>query len=89
MTYDEFVEIFDDDEMGGSLLPKLKGDNALIGLNLIAKYISGDVLQAAEHDIIYSASIDDLVEAGITKQDVEYLTKINWGIDGGYLVCYV
>ena len=89
MTYDEFVEIFNDDEMGGSLLSKLKGDNALIGLNLIAKYISGDVLQGADHDIIYSASIDDLIEAGITKQDVEYLTKINWGINDDYLVCFV
>ena len=89
MTYDEFIEIFDDEEISGSLLSGLDGDNAMIGLNLIAKYIKGRVLQSAEHDVIYSATVEELVEAGITKDDAEYLSRINWAIEDGSLICFV
>ena len=90
MTRDEFIEIMDDDEISGSLLFGLEGDNALIGLNIIAKYSPKKVIVGAEHDIIYCGDIGSLIGFGITKEDVEYLSKINWHIEEGeYLACFV
>ena len=90
MTHDEFIKIFDDDEMAGSLLTDLEGDNALIGLNLINRYMPGEIiLCGADHDIIYSVTIEDLIKAGIKRESVEYLSKINWSIQDDYLICFV
>jgi hypothetical protein len=89
MTEEEFRKIFSNDETGGSLLSDLEPDNALMGLNLIAKYLPSKGIEGADHDIIYSVDIEELVEAGITKEDVTMLHLINWGIEDEFLICFV
>lgn len=83
MSYEEFEEIFD------TVDSKWEGDNAYQGLQIIAKY-TNNVVCAAEHDIIYSESIEKLIKAGITREDVEQLAKLNWHIDEyESLACFV
>jgi len=84
MELSEFNKIFENEDT------EWEGDNAIQGLLIIQKYIPNKGIEAAEHDIIYSVSADDLVEAGITTEDAESLRKLNWMIyDGFYMACFV
>jgi hypothetical protein len=87
MKREKFIEILD----GGS--GRWEGDNAIQGLKIIEKYIDPQkthLIQAAQHDIIFSVGIDELVEAGITEQDAEELRRLDWMVeDDEYLACYV
>jgi hypothetical protein len=89
MTPEKFLEIFEDEEEGGSLLGKLNDDNAFVGLSLIRKYLPTKGIEGAGHDIIYSVDIDELINAEITEKDVHTLNKLNWTITDGYLACFV
>ena len=51
-------------------------DNAYMGLAILAKY-SPYVLQAAEHDIIYSIDVDKIINT-ITEEDAVQLAKYGW-----------
>ncbi len=85
---DEFKKIFKEH----SVEQKWDGDNAYQGLQIIAKYLSPlkhTLITAAEHDCIYSVSVWDLCEAGITKEDVLELLRLNWSIEIDYLYCFV
>jgi hypothetical protein len=83
MTEDRFEEIFQEDS------GDWEGDNAYQGLQIIAKY-SDNVLQGAGRDIIWSENIEELIESGITEEDVIKLRELNWMIhDCTYLACYV
>lgn len=88
MTTERFIDKFKEDKN-----PQWDGDNAFQGLQIIAKYIDPKktyIICAAEHDIIYSVDIDELVEAGITEEDVYKLVNLNWMIeDNTYLSCFV
>jgi hypothetical protein len=53
-------------------------DNAVLGLLLIRKYIPKAGIEGASHDIIYSVGIEELIEAGITEEDVIQLRNWNW-----------
>lgn len=64
-------------------------DGALRGLVIIHKYVGGCVLQAAEHDIIYSVSVQTLVRSGITEEDATLLRTYGWGVEDDTLRCYV
>jgi len=65
-------------------------DNTLLGLNLINKYLpEDDVLTGADHDIIYSVGVDQLLEAGLTKEDAIELRNLNWMTQDDYLACFV
>ena len=55
-------------------------DNAYMGLSILAKY-SPYVLQAAEHDIIYSVDVDKIIDK-LTEEDAFQLAKFGWFIDG-------
>ena len=68
-----------------------KGDNALEGLKIFAKYFpSNTVITGANHDIIYSVAVDDIAEAGITKEEVLRLRKeLNWHIENSCFACFV
>ena len=67
-----------------------EGDNALEGLKIIEKYIPGKGVEGAEHDIIYSVDIDELLESGITKEDAKELRRLNWMIeDSEYMACFI
>ena len=86
ITEQEFLEIFDNEDA------EWDGDNALQGLNIIAKYVKddSDVLTGATHDMIYSANVEELINSGITKEDVNKLRMLNWMVeDGEYLACFV
>ena len=60
---------------------KFYGDDALEGLNIMSKYLKGTILHSAEHDIIYASSIDELIDAEITPEDVIELGELNWFIE--------
>jgi hypothetical protein len=87
MNREKFIKILDGEGRGW------EGDNAIQGLKIIEKYIDPqktDLIQGAEHDIIWSVGIDKLIEAGITEQDAEKLRDLNWMVeDDEYLACYV
>ena len=88
MNAEEFKKIMDDDTVSPNFP---KEDNALIGLNIIAKYLPYSGVQAAEHDIIYACDVEELVNAGLTEEDARRLRDINWMIDddSDCLACYV
>ena len=87
ITEERFLEIMND-ESTQTNFPE--GDNALMGLNIIAKYLPNKGIEGADHDVIYSVDIDEIVNAGITEEDTKKLKEINWGIeDGSYLSCFV
>jgi len=86
MTREEFERIMD----GDSCLQNYEQDNTLLGLNIIAKYLPKSGIEAAEHDIIFACSIDEILEAGLTKEDAIELRNLNWMIeDNEGLACYV
>lgn len=88
ITKERFVEIMKDDD-SKTVFPEI--DNALMGLNIIAKYIPTAGVSGAEHDVIYSVSVEDIINAGITEKDALTLRRINWMIDEDWdsLACFV
>lgn len=86
MTHEEFEKIMNDDSI------KIEfpvGNNALAGLNLIAKYLPKSGIGGAGHDQIWGTGIGKIVNAGITKEDTVLLKKWNWMIDEDSLSCFV
>ena len=81
MTIERLEEIFEKIESNWD------GDNAFQGLQILSKYTK-NLIQAAEHDIIYSCSIDDIIDE-LTEQDATDLAKLNWHIDYGNFACFV
>ena len=87
MTEEEFVEIMDDDSIKVNI-----GDtcNACRGLDIIRKYCPNKGIEGADHDIIYSVSVSEIVAAGITNEDAAKLRGLNWRCElGEYLACFV
>ena len=83
MTEERFLELMDGDS------GNWEGDNAYQGLQIIAKY-TDNLIQRADHDVIWSEEISVLIEKGITEEDVKELNRLNWMIeDGSYLSCFV
>ena len=83
MTPERLEEIFEETES------KWEGDNAFQGLQILAKYTDKDVVRAAEHDIIYSVDVDDVIDT-LTEEDAIKLAMLNWMIeDGEYFACFV
>ena len=85
MTEERFRELMD----GDSALTEYTQCNALLGLNLIAKYLPNKGVEGAQHDVIYSVMIDDIIRAGITEKDIIELRRLNWMIDEDGLACFV
>ncbi len=84
MYYEQFEEI-----MSKYVEISWEGCNVFLGLEIIRKYLPGAGITAAGHDIIYSVSIDDIIEAGITDGDAIRLRQLNWMTDEEGLACYV
>ena len=83
LTREEIEKVFENEDT------EWKGDNAYQGLQILAKY-SDNLIQGAAKDVIYSCGISELIEKGITKEDVDKLRKLNWMLeDGEYLACFV
>jgi hypothetical protein len=74
----------------GSVKDMSMDDNAFLGLQIIRKYCPTKGIQGADHDVIYSVGVDELIEAGITEEDAHNLRNLNWMIeDGEILACFV
>ena len=86
MNEEKFTEI-----MESEIKTKWTGCNVFSGLKIITKYLPDVGIEGAGHDIVYSASIDEIIEAGITEEDVTALRRMNWMIDenGEGLACFV
>jgi uncharacterized protein YihD (DUF1040 family) len=84
MTEERLEEIFEETDS------KWEGDNAFQGLQILAKYTDADVVCAAEHDIIYSVEIAEVID-DLTEEDAIKLAKLNWHIDGEFwcFACFV
>ncbi len=85
ITLEKFQEIFE----GDSCLEKYHDDNAILGLNIIRKYMPTKGIEGADHDIIYSVLVDEIIESGITEEDVRELRNLNWMIESHGLACFV
>jgi len=96
MTEEKFIEIMENE----NIKTEWNGCNACQGLDIIRKYLPDKGIERAEswddwddsaHDIIYSVGISELVEAGITKEDVTKLRALNWILDreSEGLACFV
>ena len=89
MTKNQFIAILNDE----SIEIDYDGDNALMGLQLIASYFDKNktIITGADHDELYSVEIEELVAKKITKEDVLKLAKWNWSLSDGneYLKCFV
>ena len=84
MTEERFIELMRKDNCSS-----WEGDNAYLGLRIIAKY-TDKIVQGANHDILYSEDISKLIEKGITEEEVLELRKLNWMVeDNTYLACFV
>ncbi len=94
MTKEKFIEIFDTQEYETGYFEDgiyTVKDNCFEGLKIIKKYLPNDrVISGANHDIIYSADIDDLIGANITEEDVILLRKNGFMVeDESYLSHFV
>jgi len=88
ISYEEAEAILYSDNYRGVI----SGCNIMKGLLIISKYIDPDkeeILCHAEHDQIWSVELDELVDAGVTKEDLEQLNKLGWYTDEGALSRYV
>ena len=70
------------------------GDATFQGLQIIAKYFDPEhyqtnIITGAEHDIIFSSSVEKIVEAGITEEDTLKLRNLNWTIQYDSLAHFV
>lgn len=86
ISREKFEEIFE------NYVEFWKGDNVYFGLQIIAKYIDTlehNIITSASHDKIASVDVDDLIDAGITEEDVINLRKFNWMMINDYLECFV
>jgi cell division GTPase FtsZ len=73
MELEQLEQIFEDTES------KWEGDNAFQGLQILSKY-TDNLIQAAEHDIIYSVSITEIIDK-LTEEDAIKLAELNWMLD--------
>lgn len=85
MELERFIQIFEETERISRL--DSSEDQVLTGLNIIAKYCNKPVINAAEHDIIYSVDVDDIIET-ITEEDATKLRQLGFGIDSEFDCLY-
>jgi hypothetical protein len=88
MTESRFTQIMNEELHN---LPQIKvfQNRALAGLKIIAKYLPAAGVEGADHDVIYSVDVNEIVKAGITEEDAIQLRQLNWMIDDGYLAKFV
>ena len=82
MTHERLEQIFEETES------EWEGDNAFQGLQILSKY-TDNLIQGADHDIIYSCDIGEIVEE-LSEKHAIALAKLNWMLhDGEYFACFV
>lgn len=82
MTIEGINKIFNDVDS------KWEGDNCFQGLQILSKY-TDNLIRGAGHDVIWSIHEDDIIELGITEEDITKLSKLNWMISEDSLACFV
>ena len=88
ITEEELESLFEDDDIAGSLIGDV-GCEVFEGLKIINKYIPSKGITGAGHDVIYSVSVEDIINSGLTSDDALMLAKLNWMSDEGCLACFV
>lgn len=89
MTEEELINIFEEDIPYDPTMRPIV-DTVFEGLKILHRYMPNKTLiQGADHDVIYSVSVSDMVEAGVTEADAKYLRLLNWVVcEGEYLAHY-
>ena len=84
MTKEKLYQIFEETNS------KWDGDNAFQGLMILSKYTK-DLIEGADHEVIWSADIDVILSAGLTEADAKSLALLNWHLDedGDCFSCFV
>ena len=86
MTEEKFLEIMDDEDGFDS---SIEGDCNLAGFQIMAKYVD-KVIEGADHDIVYGPDLNDLIDNGITEEEVQKLRALGFHVeDECYLATYV
>ena len=88
ITEEELESLFEDDDIAGSLIGDV-GCEVFEGLKIINKYIPNKGITGAGHDVIYSVSVEDIINSGLTSDDALMLAKLNWMSNEGCLACFV
>lgn len=57
-----------------------KGCDVFDGLAIMRQYVNNDLIVAADHDIVYSVEIQELIDGGINLGDVVQLGKLGWHV---------
>ena len=84
MTRERFIEIMDEDSV-----KSWEGDNAYQGLVIMSRY-TDTLIGGAGHDIIWGPGVDELIEKGITEEEVLKLRSFNWMVEEDeYMACFV
>ena len=78
MTYEEFEEIMESDF---SCSKTDRDCSIFLGLLIIREFLPKAGIEAAQHDIVFSVGVDELIEAGITKEKAGDLRRLGWMID--------
>lgn len=65
-------------------------DEVFQGLIVISRYFENDhiLVTSTKTDTLFSVSIDEIVEAGLTIDDLIILTRLNWMPVSGHLAVY-
>jgi 2-polyprenyl-3-methyl-5-hydroxy-6-metoxy-1,4-benzoquinol methylase len=80
MTYERFLQLMNADYPNWK--EYIDKDTIILGLNILRKYVPNVRICAAEHGVIFvSASINELIEANITEEDVITLNDMLWHIE--------
>lgn len=75
MTEEEAIDILDAENVSDNRTPT-------IAVELIAQYTQGEaVICAAESDIIFGPDLSELIEGGITVQDLVRIRENGWFYD--------
>lgn len=82
MQLHEFESIMKDDDIGGVKLSE-PGCSVSKGLAIIQKYMPLHGISGAGHDVVYSVTARELVDAGITEDDAKELRMLNWMLQRG------
>ena len=84
-SYNDVIEVFDNK-------PEVDIhdiDEVLTGLLIISRYFDTDktIVSGAVDSILYSVGIDELIDAKLTMDDLNKLSKLNWmAVDGKFAV---
>ncbi len=86
MTRVQFDEIFSHDSKSW------EGDNFFQGLLIISNYFdytNQSLITGASKDIVFSISVDEMIEKGLTEHHAQILRDLNWMVEYGCLACFV